>query len=117
VPEADLPAYLSLGDVALYPMSDNLINRAKSPVKLLEPMVMGLPIVAHRVGQVVEFLGDTGVLVQPGDVRGMAEAASALLGDPGRQKRLGERARQRVWAEFNWEKLSGVAEEAYTCVL
>jgi glycosyltransferase involved in cell wall biosynthesis len=113
VPEADLPAYLSLGDVALYPMSDNLINRAKSPVKLLEPMVMGLPIVAHRVGQVAEFLGDTGVLVQPGDVRGMAVAASALLSNPERRKRLGESARQRVWAEFNWEKLSGVAEQAY----
>ncbi|HYO49745.1 MAG TPA: glycosyltransferase family 4 protein [Chloroflexia bacterium] len=113
VPEADLPAYLSLGDVALYPMSDNLINRAKSPVKLLEPMVMGLPIVAHRVGQVTEFLGDTGVLVPPGDVRGMAMAASALLSNPERRKRLGESARQRVWAEFNWEKLGGVAEEAY----
>ncbi|HEX9990612.1 MAG TPA: glycosyltransferase family 4 protein [Chloroflexia bacterium] len=114
VPEVDLPAYLSQGDVALYPMSDNLINRAKSPVKLLEPMVMGLPIVAHRVGQVTEFLGDTGVLVQPGDVRGMAVAASTLLSNPDKRKQLGESARKRVWAEFNWEKLSGVAEVAYS---
>ena len=35
VPEESLPSYLTLGDVALYPMEDNLINRAKSPVKVM----------------------------------------------------------------------------------
>jgi len=34
VPEAQLPSYLALADLALYPMQDNLINRAKSPVKV-----------------------------------------------------------------------------------
>lgn len=117
VAEAALPAHLALGGVALYPMSDNLINRAKSPVKVLEPMVMGLPIVAHRVGQAAEFVGDAGVLVQPGDLQGMAEEVSALLGDADRRRRLGEMARWRVWEEFNWEGLSGVAEEAYKTLL
>ncbi|HYP20374.1 MAG TPA: glycosyltransferase family 4 protein [Chloroflexia bacterium] len=113
VPEELLPAALSVGDVALYPMDDTLLNRAKSPVKLLEPMLMGLPIVAHRVGQTPEFLGDTGVLVEAGDLEAMSEAAAALLSDAERRGRLGEKARQRVWAEFNWERLSGVAERAY----
>lgn len=113
VPEAALPAILAQGDVALYPMADTLINRAKSPAKLLEPMVMGLPIVAHRVGQASEFLGPAGVLVEAGDVEAMARAAADLLDDPERRVRLGEMARRRVWAEFNWEKLSRVAEQAY----
>ena len=113
VAEADLPAHLALADVALYPMTDNLITRAKSPVKVLEPMVMGLPIVAHRVGQAAEFVGNAGVLVQPGDLRGMAEAVSALLKDETSRKRIGDMARQRVWAEFNWERLTTVAERAY----
>lgn len=113
VPEVELPAILAQGDVALYPMADTLINRAKSPAKLLEPMVMGLPIVAHRVGQTPEFLGPAGVLVEAGDVEGMARAAADLLDDPERRIRLGEMARRRVWAEFNWKKLSRVAEQAY----
>lgn len=113
VPEEQLPAVLSGGDIALYPMEDTLLNRAKSSVKLLELMLMGLPVVAHRVGQTPEFLGDTGVLVEAGNVEAMSEAVAALLAGVDRRKRLGEKARERVWAEFNWEKLSGVAERAY----
>ncbi len=117
VPEEQLPAVLSAGDVALYPMEDTLLNRAKSPVKLLEVMLMGLPIVAHRVGQTPEFLGDAGVLVEAGHVEAMSDAVSALLSDAARRVRLGEQARERVWAEFNWERLSGVAERAYRAAL
>ncbi len=117
VPEEQLPVVLSAGDVALYPMEDTLLNRAKSPVKLLEVMLVGLPVVAHRVGQTPEFLGDAGVLVEAGNVEAMSDAASALLSDAGRGGMLGEQARARVWAEFNWERLSGVAERAYEAVL
>jgi glycosyltransferase involved in cell wall biosynthesis len=111
--EEELPSYLRLGDIAIYPMADNLINRAKSPAKLLELMVMGLPIVAHRVGETSEFLGDTDVLVEESNLKGMGEAVSALLSDPARRQELGEKARERVWSRFNWDHLSEVAEQAY----
>ena len=117
VAEEDVPAYLSLADVALYPMADNLINRAKSPVKALEPMLMGLPVVAHRIGQAAEFIGDAGVLVEPGDLRGMGDAVSALLGDEGRRLELGAKARERVWREFNWDGLCLGVEWAYRVML
>jgi glycosyltransferase involved in cell wall biosynthesis len=113
VPETQLPSYLAVGDVALYPMEDTLINRAKSPVKVLEPMIMGLPIVAHRVGQAAEFIGDAGVLVPPGDINSMADAAAALLDNPALRETLGKKAIERVWSRFNWENLSRNAEEAY----
>lgn len=108
-----LPAYLSLGDVCIYPMQDTLLNRAKSPMKVLEPMVMGLPAVAHRVGQAAEFVGNGGVLVPPGDLPCMASAVSTLLRDPARRALLGQEAQARVWERFNWERLSAVAEAAY----
>jgi glycosyltransferase involved in cell wall biosynthesis len=113
VSEQDLPAYLSSADVCIYPMEDNLINRAKSPVKLLEVMLLGVPVVAHRVGEVGEFVGDAGVLVRPADLPGMAIAVSDLLRDPARRQALGERARRRVWSRFNWQDLCAVAEAAY----
>ncbi len=109
----DLPASLSLAEVCIYPMQDTLLNRAKSPMKVLEPMLLGVPIVAHKVGQAAEFVGDGGVLVRPGDLPGMASAVSTLLGDPALRARLGQRAQARVWERFNWEHLSGVAEAAY----
>lgn len=113
VPEADLPALLAQGTVALYPMLDTLLNRAKSPAKLLEVMLMALPIVAHRVGQTSEFLGDAGVLVEAGNVEAMSRAVSALLDNPERRQKLGDMARLRVLSEFNWNRLSAVAERAY----
>jgi glycosyltransferase involved in cell wall biosynthesis len=113
VAEEKVPMYLAMGDVLLYPMADTLINRAKSPVKVLEPMLMGLPVVAHGAGQAAEFLGDAGVLVEPGDLVGMARAASRLLTHPDQARALGERARARVWAQFNWDRLSGQAQQAY----
>jgi glycosyltransferase involved in cell wall biosynthesis len=117
VPEDALPAYLSLGDVAIYPMADTLLNRAKSPVKVIEPMLMGIPIVAHRVGQAAEFVGDAGILVEPGNLDAMGRAVSDLLDDRNRRNLLGAMAEQRVWARFNWESLSSVAERAYVVAL
>jgi glycosyltransferase involved in cell wall biosynthesis len=113
VTEQELPGYLALGDVALYPMADNLINRAKSPVKVLEQMVMGLPIVAHKVGQAAEFVGDTGVLVEAGDVQALGEAVVGMLSDDGRRLELGRKARERVWEKYSWDRLCMGVERAY----
>jgi len=117
VAEEDIPSFLAMGDVALYPVEDNLLTRAKSPVKVLEPMLMGLPIVAHRVGQAAEFIGDAGVLVPPGDLQGMADAVTVLLNSPEKRKQLGEKGKARVWTRFNWERLCLQAERAYGVAL
>jgi glycosyltransferase involved in cell wall biosynthesis len=112
-----LPAHLSLADACIYPMRDTLLNRAKSPMKLLEPMLMGLPIVAHRVGEAAQFVGDAGVLVPPGNLAGIASALSALLSDPSKRAQLGKQANRRAWSHFNWESLSAKAEDAYDVAL
>lgn len=114
---ADLPAYLRLADVCIYPMRDTLLNRAKSPMKALEPMLLGLPMVAHRVGEVTHYLGDAGVLVPPGSLQQMARAVLDLLADPARRKLLGDRARRRALDEHSWEVGAAEAEWAYRVVL
>ncbi|MDQ2810288.1 MAG: glycosyltransferase family 4 protein, partial [Chloroflexota bacterium] len=87
---ADLGATLGLADVALYPMRDTLLNRAKCPVKLLDLLALGIPTVAHAVGQVAEYLdASSGLLVPPGDVLGLAAGVAALLADPARRAALG----------------------------
>jgi glycosyltransferase involved in cell wall biosynthesis len=74
-------------------------------------------MVAHRVGEVAQFVGDAGVQVAAGDVEGMGREVARLLGDGGERVRLGELARRRVWGEFSWEGLSERAEGAYKVVL
>lgn len=73
------------------------------PQAALEAMVVGLPVVASRVGGLPELIdhGRTGFLVEPGDEPGLAEALLELLSDPGRSGRMGEAGRREVEAKHD----------------
>jgi glycosyltransferase involved in cell wall biosynthesis len=47
--------------------------------------------------------GETGILVEPGNIRAMREAIQFLLANPKEAERLGENARQRMLEELNLE--------------
>lgn len=76
------------------------------PGVALEAGARETPTLAPRVGGVPEAVidGETGVLIEPGDVRGLAEAMSALLADPNRLEALGRSARARIVASFDLER-------------
>jgi glycosyltransferase involved in cell wall biosynthesis len=61
-----------------------------------EAMQVGLPVVATRVGGLPELIGPDGLLVQPGDVAGLAHAIGSVLDDPVLGADLAERARSRA---------------------
>jgi glycosyltransferase involved in cell wall biosynthesis len=109
-----IPATLASADVALVPMQDTLINRARGLAKLLELMGAGLPIVASRVGQAAEYLehGVSGWLVPPGNAGALAEAAIRLLNDVDLRQRLSVGARQAA-LRYAWDALAPIAERAY----
>jgi glycosyltransferase involved in cell wall biosynthesis len=117
-PEA-LPVLLASADLALAPMDDTLINRARGLAKLLELMAAGLPIVAGRVGQAAEYIEDgrSGLLVAPGDGGALARAALRLLDEPPLRDRIGQEARARVERHFTWDLLARQAEAAYDWAL
>jgi glycosyltransferase involved in cell wall biosynthesis len=116
---AALPGWLAAADVALFPMDDNLANRAKCPAKLLEALWLGLPVIADRVGQQAEYVldGMTGLLADPDDAQSMAGAAARLVRDRPLALRLAESGRLRVEVEFNWPRLARAAEGAYAVAL
>lgn len=115
VAREELPRYLGLGDVAILPYDDTPINRAKCSVKTLDLMAAARPIVADAVGQNRDYLvhGVSGLLTPPGDLEGFGAAVTALLRDRARRAALGEAARARAWAEFDWSRLADHAETAY----
>ncbi len=110
-----LPAYFAAADVAIYPFDDTLLNRTKCPVKLLELLAAGVPVVGDAVGQIAEVVveDETGHLVRPGDEVAFAEAVLDLLADPARLVRMRPVARADVAARYAWDRLAGTAEEAY----
>jgi glycosyltransferase involved in cell wall biosynthesis len=113
---AQIPAALADADLALVPLQDTLINRARGLAKLLELMGAGLPIVASAVGQAGEYLEHerSGLLCAPGDPAAMAVAALRLLDDAGLRARLSAGARAAA-AHFSWDALAATAVAAY-CV-
>ena len=62
----------------------------------------GLPVVAARSGAFPELIEEerTGLLFEPGDATGLAQALERLVGDAALRRRLGEAARAHVGARF-----------------
>jgi glycosyltransferase involved in cell wall biosynthesis len=92
----DVPAFLEGVDVFCLPSREEGL-----PLALLEAMAHGLPCVATRVGDIPEVVGDAVVTVPPEDPVALADALEPLITDPGRRRRLGERARVTALRRFD----------------
>jgi glycosyltransferase involved in cell wall biosynthesis len=110
-----LPAAFARADVAIYPFDDNLINRTKCPVKLLDLLTAAVPVVAEAVGEIKEMIrhAETGWLVEPGDVVSFAEATARLLRDGDLRRRMGTAASADIATRRSWDRLVESVELAY----
>lgn len=72
------------------------------PLVVAEAMASGVPAIATDVGDCAWLLGDRQMVVEPGNVDGLAKLAASLLCLPQEARRqLGERARRRVVERFS----------------
>ncbi|MGC8836934.1 MAG: glycosyltransferase family 4 protein [Anaerolineae bacterium] len=86
---------------------------------LLEAMAMERPVVAYADGGVPEVVvdGETGLLVPPGDVGALAQAATRLARDRPWREALGRAGRARVLAHFSAGAVACLVEDVYREVL
>ena len=72
---------------------------------VLEAMACGSPVIASRLGGLREVVrhGETGFLVEPGDVEDLRRHLELILGDPRLARRLGENGRQLAADQFTWD--------------
>lgn len=106
----DMPEiYASLDIMALPSFNEGM------PMCLLEAMAAGCPVIATPVGSVDKLIrsGHTGLMVQPGDANGLAEAILLLLRSPARARALGENGRAHVAANFSPEAMAGQYSNLY----
>ena len=96
--EQVMSRFLPSMDMLVLPSHDDL-----SPWVLVEAAVVGLPVIASRVGAVHELTldGETGLLVPPGDETAFVSTAKKLIGDPALRQRLGVAARQHATEHLN----------------
>jgi colanic acid/amylovoran biosynthesis glycosyltransferase len=73
------------------------------PVALMEAMATGRAVVSTTTAGIPELVDDgaSGFLVPPQDPPALARAIRTLLTDPERARRMGERGRDKVRAEFD----------------
>ncbi|MAG70455.1 MAG: glycosyltransferase WbuB [Acidobacteria bacterium] len=104
-----MPACLAAADIGVAPFDVAAHGPLRldfywSPLKLFEYMAAGLPVVAPRVRRLTELLQHEreGILYDPVDGHGLANAIERLADLPNRQT-MGRAARQRVMDEYGWD--------------
>jgi glycosyltransferase involved in cell wall biosynthesis len=80
-----------------------------TPLKPLEAMAMGRPVLASNVGGLAELIDDgvTGVLFAAESRDSLVERARLLGSDREARLRMGDRARRSMVEERNWLRIVG----------
>ncbi|MFA5631080.1 MAG: TIGR03088 family PEP-CTERM/XrtA system glycosyltransferase [Porticoccaceae bacterium] len=110
----DVPELLRCMDVfVLSSLAEGISNT------VLEAMASGLPVIATRTGGNPELVeqGVSGLLVEVGDVDGLARAIESLVTDPARCRSLGRAARCRVERDFDWQRTVARYLDVYDGIL
>lgn len=91
--------------VAPYPASETFYF---SPLKVMEYMAAGLPVVASAIGQLTDIIdhGVTGILCPPGEPQALAQALEQLWRSPEQRYKLGQAARTFVLERHTWEHIA-----------
>jgi glycosyltransferase involved in cell wall biosynthesis len=84
-------------------------------VVCLEAMAHGRPVVATRVGGLLDLVvdGETGIVVPPRDPAALRSALERLLADPDLRRKLGSAGRDRARTHFSWERVTDATLAAY----
>jgi glycosyltransferase involved in cell wall biosynthesis len=106
----DVADLLDASDVVCLPSAAEAL-----PMAVLEAMALGRPVVASDVGGTRDAVvdGETGMLVAPGDARGMAAALAELAADPARAERMGKAGRDRQRERFDGERMADAYLRAF----
>jgi glycosyltransferase involved in cell wall biosynthesis len=103
LPHHEVAGWLAGAAVSVAPLTacPRNLDQGCAPLKILESMAAGAPVVASDLPAVREILGEDGRLVAPDRPAELARAIRILLEYPEAARTMAERARKRVpsWAE------------------
>jgi glycosyltransferase involved in cell wall biosynthesis len=84
-------------------------------VVLLEALAFERPVIASRLGGIVDIVSDgvTGWLVDPGDADVLARKIESVAADPEEARRVARRGRQDTKERFSWGRILSDTEAVY----
>ena len=104
--------------LSYYQRSDILINPSLCEafgMSLVEAMACRCPVIATRVGGMIDIIseGQNGVLVERDDPKALAEAILQLLNNPERRQAMGMYGRRKILELFTWQRIADSLFEKY----
>lgn len=115
VSHGEVPAYLHSMDIGAAPF-ESMTGFYFSPLKVVEYLAAGLPVVASRQGDLPLLVGDAGILYEPGSQDELTGALRRLGEDAGLRARLGRNAVARA-ASLDWDKVAARVESVLATAL
>lgn len=111
----------SSAGMALYTYDDANVNYKEGTLgnqKIFEYMMAGIPLITShlRLWEQLVKENDCGMVVEPEDVKTIADAINYLTNNPEEAKRMGDNAHQAVRDKYNWSTQEKTLFEAYEYV-
>ncbi|MFC4013973.1 glycosyltransferase family 4 protein [Nonomuraea purpurea] len=113
-PEEALQAQDAI-DIFVCPREDLRVCRLVTPLKPVEAMALGKPVVLSDLPALSELVGSdgAGMLVQAGDPAALAKALGGLKADPAKRAEMGEAGRAEVAAKRTWSRVAATYQALY----
>ena len=107
VPQERVRDFYSLIDVFVLPRRRIRLTELVTPLKPLEAMALGIPVLASDIGGHAELVndGETGLLFKAESSESLVEQASRLARDPALRAQLGAAGRRWVESERLWDRI------------
>lgn len=116
----EIPAYISLSDIGIIPLPpENEWWRVSSPLKTLEYLAMGKPIIATNIPfhQRIFDKGECGVLIETGSPKALADAITYLYQNRDKLDEMGKKGREIVEKYHTWDNKALELEKFLKTVL
>ena len=108
VPIQQMPEIVAAADLIVVPQRNTPAARAQFPLKLTDGMAMAKPILATKVGDIPQILGDTGYLVEPNSADAIALAIDTIFSNPAEAEVKGRSARQRCIDNYSIDAMTDI---------
>jgi len=110
----DMAAFYSSIDIFALPS-----HREGLPMSLLEAMGAGRAVVATNVGGIPKLIteGETGLLVNAGDVDSLSNAFSTLILDPALRRNMGQKARALIESSYSSSRMANQYLDLYKSLI
>ncbi len=106
VPPEDIPIYYKVSDISVDPVNNDYAARGRSPLKLFESWICGVPFITGDVGDRSRLIGNppAGLVIKPGDHEALTDGIIRILSSKHLSENYVSIGYERV-KDFYWEKL------------